>query len=119
MNAKREELSEEIQFVRFQQYEFIKQWTKLKAYANELGIQIIGDIPIDVAFDSADAWANPQLFQFDEACIPLAVAGCPPLDALLPQDSFGGIHCIAGSIMRKLTLHGGFKDSDTALNFMM
>ena len=78
MNAKREELSEEIQFVRFQQYEFIKQWTKLKAYANELGIQIIGDIPIYVAFDSADAWANPQLFQFDEACIPLAVAGCPP-----------------------------------------
>lgn len=75
---KREELAEEIQFFRFQQYEFAKQWTKLKAYANENGIRIIGDIPIYVAFDSADSWANPELFQFDETCTPTAVAGCPP-----------------------------------------
>lgn len=78
LEQKKEELAEEIQFVRFQQYEFLKQWTKLKAYANEQGIKIIGDIPIYVAFDSADAWANPELFQFDEDCTPLAVAGCPP-----------------------------------------
>jgi 4-alpha-glucanotransferase len=75
---KREELADEIQFFRFQQYEFRKQWKKLKTYANENGIRIIGDIPIYVAFDSADTWANPQLFQFDKEGTPIAVAGCPP-----------------------------------------
>lgn len=78
MEEKKKELEEEIQFIRFQQYEFTKQWTRLKKYANDQGIRIIGDIPIYVAFDSADAWANPQLFQFDEECTPIAVAGCPP-----------------------------------------
>lgn len=73
-----EELAEEIQFFRFQQYEFIKQWRTLKSYANANGIRIIGDIPIYVAFDSADTWANPELFQFDEKGNPVAVAGCPP-----------------------------------------
>jgi 4-alpha-glucanotransferase len=51
---------------------------KLKAYANENGIEIIGDMPIYVAFDSADAWASPELFQFNEDFEPTAVAGCPP-----------------------------------------
>ena len=78
MEEKKKELEEEIQFIRFQQYEFTKQWTKLKKYANDQGNRIIGDIPIYVAFDSADAWANPELFQFDEECTPTAVAGCPP-----------------------------------------
>lgn len=78
MEEKKKELEEEIRFIRFQQYEFTKQWTRLKKYANDQGIRIIGDIPIYVAFDSADAWANPQLFQFDEECTPIAVAGCPP-----------------------------------------
>ena len=78
MEEKKQELAEEIQFIRFQQYEFTKQWTKLKKYANDQGIRIIGDIPIYVAFDSADAWAAPELFQFDEECTPTAVAGCPP-----------------------------------------
>ena len=78
IEEKKKELAEEIQFIRFQQYEFTKQWTKLKKYANDQGIRIIGDIPIYVAFDSADAWADPELFQFDEECTPTAVAGCPP-----------------------------------------
>ena len=76
----RNELAEEIAFYKFQQYEFDKQWTKLHAYANAQGIQIIGDIPIYVAFDGADTWASPELFQFDELNNPLAVAGCPPDD---------------------------------------
>ncbi|MCB1122775.1 MAG: 4-alpha-glucanotransferase, partial [Verrucomicrobiae bacterium] len=63
---------------KFFQFLFFEQWTAVKEHANELGIQIIGDIPIYVAFDSADAWANPELFQFDENSTPLAVAGCPP-----------------------------------------
>ena len=72
------DLAEEINFYRYQQYLFDKQWSKLKAYANENEIKIIGDVPIYVAFDSADAWANPKLFQFDKDITPKAVAGCPP-----------------------------------------
>lgn len=72
------ELEEEIDFYRFQQYCFTTQWRKLKAYANEKGISIIGDVPIYVALDSSDAWANPEMLQFDEDYNPKAVAGCPP-----------------------------------------
>lgn len=72
------ELADEIGFYAFLQMKFEEQWIKLKAYANEAGIRIIGDIPIYVAFDSADSWFHPELFQFDENCQPIAVAGCPP-----------------------------------------
>ena len=78
LDRARGELAEEIRFYRFQQYCFEVQWKKLKQYANVRGIRIIGDIPSYVALDSADAWANPELFQFDENSVPLAVAGCPP-----------------------------------------
>ncbi|MBQ8597110.1 MAG: 4-alpha-glucanotransferase, partial [Lachnospiraceae bacterium] len=78
LKAYAKKLSEEILFYKFQQFLFVTQWQKLKQYANDKGIQIIGDIPIYVAFDSADAWANPELFQFDENCMPTGVAGCPP-----------------------------------------
>ena len=70
--------AEEIRFRKYLQYLFMSQWVKLKAYANEQGISIIGDIPIYVAFDGADAWSQPQLFRFDENRSPVAVAGCPP-----------------------------------------
>ncbi|MFI3199973.1 MAG: 4-alpha-glucanotransferase [Eubacteriales bacterium] len=69
---------EEILFYQFQQYLFNKQWSRLKAYANKKKIRIVGDIPIYVALDSADTWANPELFQFNDRFEPLAVAGCPP-----------------------------------------
>ena len=68
----------DIEFYKYIQFQFHVQWEKLKAYANESGIEIIGDIPIYVAFDSADAWAHPEMFQFDDQFQPLAVAGCPP-----------------------------------------
>lgn len=68
----------DIEFYKYLQFKFREQWDKLKAYANENGIEIVGDIPIYVAFDSADAWTKPELFQFDEDFVPLAVAGCPP-----------------------------------------
>ncbi len=73
-----ETLKEDIAFYSYLQYLFATQWSALKAYANGKGINIIGDIPIYVAFDSADTWANPELFQLDEENIPTAVAGCPP-----------------------------------------
>lgn len=72
------ELEEECNFYKFLQYEFHEQWTKVKEYAHKKGIQIVGDVPIYVAFDSADTWANPELFQLDEKNLPLGVAGCPP-----------------------------------------
>lgn len=78
LSEAREELVEEISFYKFQQYEFDRQWKKLHSYANEQGVKIIGDIPIYVAFDSADTWAAPQMFQFDENNEPEGVAGCPP-----------------------------------------
>jgi len=74
----KEQLKDEINFFRFQQYKFFEQWLKLKSYANEQGIRIIGDVPIYVAKDSADAWCGPELFQFDEEGKPKGVAGCPP-----------------------------------------
>lgn len=72
------ELYYEIEFYEYIQYEFYKQWFRLKKYANDRGIKIIGDIPIYVAYDSADVWAHPELFQMDEEGTPQAVAGCPP-----------------------------------------
>ncbi len=71
-------LREEVEFTCFCQFFFFEQWEKLKSYANERGVKIIGDIPIYVAADSADAWANPELFQLDDDLVPLRVAGCPP-----------------------------------------
>ncbi len=74
----RAKYDEDMCFYMFLQYEFNRQWKKLKAYAGRRGIRIIGDIPIYVALDSADTWAHPELFQFTEDLTPRAVAGCPP-----------------------------------------
>ncbi len=71
-------LTDEIALYKFIQFLFFKQWLTLKAYANERNIKIIGDIPIFVAFDSADVWANPDLFYLDKTGAPTVVAGVPP-----------------------------------------
>ena len=78
MDAYREELRENIRFQYFVQYEFFRQWRALRSYANQRGIRIIGDVPIYVPLDSADVWANPELFQLDASRRPTVVAGCPP-----------------------------------------
>ncbi|MGQ9630570.1 MAG: 4-alpha-glucanotransferase [bacterium] len=72
------ELADEILFYKYLQWQFFKQWTALKRYANEKGIKIVGDIPIFVAYDSADVWSNPDLFYLDEEGRPTVVAGVPP-----------------------------------------
>lgn len=69
---------EEEGFWIFLQYEFFLQWKALKTYANRRGIKIIGDMPIYVAYDSADVWSEPQYFQLDERFQPTSVAGVPP-----------------------------------------
>lgn len=71
-------LKDEIDYWIFVQYMFFKQWYSLKKYANDNGIEIIGDIPIYVAEDSADIWSNPEYFNVDENMMPITVAGCPP-----------------------------------------
>jgi 4-alpha-glucanotransferase len=74
----REELSAEIDHQKYLQWQFFEQWLALKRYANGQGVQIIGDIPIFVALDSCDVWANPHLFHFDENLQPTVVSGVPP-----------------------------------------
>ena len=74
----RRELYFDVEFQQYLQFKFFRQWGKLKTYANEKHIRIVGDIPIYVSPDSADVWAHPELFQLDEENMPSAVAGCPP-----------------------------------------
>ena len=78
MHFFRENQAIEISRHKFWQYLFFKQWLKLAEYANRKGVKIIGDIPIFVAHDSADVWANPQLFHLDKEGQPTLVAGVPP-----------------------------------------
>jgi 4-alpha-glucanotransferase len=74
----RQSLADAIYRYMFYQYAFFRQWFALKGYASQKDIQIIGDIPIFVAYDSADVWANPELFFLDEEGKPTVVAGVPP-----------------------------------------
>ena len=74
----RERLADSMRFYQFLQYLFYQQWTNLRAYANERGIKIVGDLPIYVPLDSADVWSAPQEFQLDEQRRPRCVAGVPP-----------------------------------------
>ena len=78
LKAAESEQKDNVLFWKVLQYLFFKQWAELKAYANERGISIIGDLPIYVSLDSVDAWAHPELFQLDENKVPKEVAGCPP-----------------------------------------
>jgi 4-alpha-glucanotransferase len=71
-------LKEDVDFYKFLQFKFFEQWNKLKKYANEKGIEVIGDIPIYVAYDSADVWVNHGEFCLDENLTPTKVAGVPP-----------------------------------------
>ncbi|QLB51318.1 4-alpha-glucanotransferase [Streptococcus sanguinis] len=74
----RDKLADKLTYHRVTQYLFFKQWLRLKAYANEHHIEIVGDMPIYVAADSADVWAQPHFFKTDAVGKPTCVAGCPP-----------------------------------------
>lgn len=73
-----ENLKEEISYEKFLQFEFFRQWEALKAYANEKGVSLVGDMPIFVSVDSSDVWANKALFCLDSKGYPTEVAGVPP-----------------------------------------
>lgn len=72
------ELAEDIDFWKFCQFKFFQQWNKLRTYANDKGIEIIGDIPLYVSMDSSDVWVHGRLFELDERKNPIHVAGVPP-----------------------------------------
>lgn len=74
----KQEYGKRFQYHQMLQYLFFRQWTALKQYANDKGVRIIGDLPIYVAADSADVWAQPQQFCLDADGQPIEVAGCPP-----------------------------------------
>ncbi|MEM7395177.1 MAG: 4-alpha-glucanotransferase, partial [Verrucomicrobiota bacterium] len=78
LDAARQDFEEEIEQVRILQFLFYRQWTRLKTYARDRRIEIIGDIPIFVAHDSCDVWSNPDLFDLDETGRPNVMAGVPP-----------------------------------------
>ncbi|HRR75918.1 MAG TPA: 4-alpha-glucanotransferase [Ruminococcus sp.] len=80
VTAAKKELKKEIGFYKFIQFEFSRQWSELKKYANDSGIEIIGDIPIYCALDSVEVWADHRLFWLDRKRRPVCVAGCPPDD---------------------------------------
>ena len=100
MEEATEKYSEEIRFYKMLQYLFYQQWTALKTYANEAGIEIIGDVPIYVAGDSADVWANPDQFYLDENLEPIEVAGCPP-DAFSDDGQLWGNPLFRWDVMKK------------------
>lgn len=96
----KEQYKDDILFYCFIQYLFDSQWQKLKAYANKKGIEIIGDIPIYVAADSADVWADGNMFMLDENCVPTLVAGCPP-DAFSKDGQLWGNPLYRWDVMEK------------------
>lgn len=100
MKEVREKYAEEISFYKMLQYLFFKQWRSLKEYANQKGIKIIGDVPIYVAGDSADVWANPDQFYLDEDLHPIEVAGCPP-DAFSEDGQLWGNPLFRWDVMKK------------------
>lgn len=100
LRAAREEFAGDVAFYEFLQYEFYRQWYALKAYVNGLGIRIIGDLPIYVADDSVDVWANPGQFDLDENLLPNAVAGCPP-DAFSRDGQLWGMPLYRWDAMRE------------------
>lgn len=89
VDAAKRELSDDIHRHSFYQFLFFRQWENLRNYANEKGLKIIGDMPIFVAYDSADVWSHPELFFLDEAGDPTVVAGVPP-DLFSPTGQLWG-----------------------------
>lgn len=96
----RKKYAGDIRFYQMLQYLFFKQWWELKAYVNAKGIEIIGDVPIYVAGDSADVWANPEQFYLNEELDPIDVAGCPP-DAFSEDGQLWGNPLFRWDVMKR------------------
>ena len=88
----------DVEFHKYLQFKFDQQWTKLKKYANDKHILIVGDIPIYVSPDGSDVWAQPEMFQLDEQNRPTQIAGCPP-------DSFSADGQVWGNPLYRWNYH--------------
>ncbi len=111
-------LEDDVRFQQFAQFQFRRQWSELKRYANERDIQIIGDIPIFVAHDSADVWANRDLFRLDETGQPAVVAGVPP-DLFTEHGQLWGNPLSTGSGCRRPAIAGGSIASERCSRWSM
>ncbi len=100
MKQAKTELQADMDFYQTLQYWFYKQWDALKKYAHENGISIIGDVPIYVAGDSSDVWANPDQFYLDKNLQMIEVAGCPP-DAFSEDGQLWGNPLFRWNVMKK------------------
>ncbi len=100
----RERLDEAIFAHKYFQFQFFRQWDALKKYTNDKGVKIVGDIPIFVAYDSADLWAHPELFQLDKNRLPTAVAGVPP-DYFSPTGQLWGNPLYRWDVAAKSDFH--------------
>lgn len=78
LQSLKKELCNEIEIEKFIQYLFFRQWSELRRYCNDKGIQVIGDIPIYLSYDSADLWSNSEIFKLDKEKRPYVVSGVPP-----------------------------------------
>ena len=87
--ATKERLHDEIRYHEFTQFLFHRQWSEVRRYANARGVVVVGDLPIFVAYDSADVWAHRDLFRLDRHGRPTVVAGVPP-DAFTAEGQFWG-----------------------------
>ena len=115
INKAKTQYAKDIEFYKFVQYEFAKQWKDLKKYANSKGISIIGDIPIYVALDSADVWSNPKQFLLNEDLEPTLVAGVPP-DAFSEDGQLWGNPIYNWELMEKDDFSWWKKYLSNALN---
>ena len=100
LNEWKEKLSDDIQYHKFVQFNFFKQWKAVRDYANNNGIKIIGDMPIFIAYDSADLWANKEIFSVDEDGKLDTVAGVPP-DYFSPTGQLWGNPLYRWKVMEK------------------
>ena len=105
--------ADETGYYKFIQFIFFKQWNELKQYAHENGIRIIGDIPIFVSPDSADVWADQQLFQLNEKATPWQLPVFRPT-IFLPQASCGAIRSMTGKRTKPPAMPGGLSASKTS-----
>lgn len=104
--AWRERLADSIEYYKYIQFIFFRQWNAIRDYAHVNGIKIVGDIPIFVALDSADVWANRELFQLERMAIRPLLPEFRRIISLL-QDSFGAIRCMTGITTKRHIMTGG------------
>jgi 4-alpha-glucanotransferase len=108
-HSARRDLAEEIEKGLFGQFLLSRQGERLKNYAHDRGVLLVGDLPFFVSLDSSDVWANPECFELDANLRPRFVAGVPRIISA-PRDSFGATRCTTGKPFSALVIVGASTD---------